>query len=416
MLSALIAFPAQALGQKTHRSAVTNKFNIYHLVFDAYHGPWLQFAMSELALTNDAFPGFTHYRFARSNYWDTDASFPSFLSGTLYQPKMSVRDWHKDAETKSLLRDLTARGYETTAYALFTRPGFKNPAKFIAPSEGTVSLPLLLDYWSLRVAPVGLRHLLPASGPFTRVASLMSPRPTGDTRGYDSYELFQQLLADELTRPDSSQYIMMHSYVPHGPYQMDRRGKFVGKSSYDEQLLLATRMMQDLVVRLKESGRYDHSLIIFQSDHGTQNADDAKYERQPLRAGLLRMDKEISAAIESVDVRASPGRQIEARSSALLLIKAPIACSSETTDEMQIVDALTQLKDLKAYLLSALSNTKAACRFPTALNVDFYNGLVTQGRTGRLTVGSDIFFGKINNYEVRTGFDWRIKEDLPFRY
>lgn len=403
------------------RSApVSEDFNIYHMVFDGYHGPWLQYAMDELDLPEETFEDFTHYRNTKSSYWYTQVSFPSFMSGTVYDPELSVLEWYKQAEAKSFLNDVGAQGYFRTVYAQFKRHGFWAMDLFIEPSEETVvgSLPLVFDYWTLRVAPVALRPYVFAAGGgvISNAVRGISPEPTGDRRSYDAYLQFQQMIADEAKRPDRGQYVLLHTHIPHQPYQMDRNGNYAGESSYDEQVLLATGMMEALIARLKELDRYEQSLIIFQSDHGSAKGALDLYKGDPLR-DFMQIDEATSREMAKVDVRGFEGKEIDARYSALLLIKSPTECFPEKTNAPKVVDNLVRLTDLKKYVKTVLADPANACDFPESEYVDMHHGLRKQGTRGEnVQVGREIMSGKINHYRVTRDSEWSILEDIPFQY
>lgn len=395
-----------AIWSGSHRSqpeasqnpSTSDGFNIYHVVFDAYHGPRLHPAMQELGLPPETFGDFTHYKAARSNYWATKASFPSFLSGTMYRQELTIDDWWAEADANSLIGDLKQMGYETTAYALYRRVGFGPVDRFVRSKSSGPSFPLVLDYLMLREAPIALRPvaLTEGRGLFSRIGEWWSKTPTGDTRGYDSYRLFEQLLADEAQRSDHGQYVLYHAYTPHGPYQMDRHGNYVGKSSYKEQLFLATQMMAGLVSRLRELGRYEQSLIIFHSDHG----------RASTKGDFITVDEKTSEAIRLIDIRGKSGRVIDSRYSALLLIKPPLRCSGGDSAEMDVVIELVQLLDLKSYLQAAVSDAESSCEYPRTEYADMhhlYHAVENQKQ-------------RINHYRITSDFKWQILDDIPLSY
>ena len=64
----------------------------------------------------------------------------------------------------------------------------------------------------------------------------------------------------------------LHVILPHSPFVWDSYCQFAPKSSPAEQYLCAAKLMGEIVAELKRLGRYDNSLIIFQSDHGHDRA------------------------------------------------------------------------------------------------------------------------------------------------
>jgi hypothetical protein len=420
VISASSKAPDPKVIEARQEVAASESYNIYHMIFDGYHGPWLQAATKELGLAEDTFGDFTHYRNTKSSYWYTQVSYPSFMSGSIYDPNMTVREWYDYADANSILVDVGDKGYFRTAYAQFERHGFSGSDLFISTDTSSVvgSIPLILDYWTLRVAPVALRPYVFSSG--GGILSKLMPwfllRPAGDLKPYDAHAQFQQVLADEAKRPDRGQYVMINLHLPHAPYQLDRNGNYVGESSHDEQMFLSTKLMHDLVARLKELGRYDQSLIIFQSDHGSTKGTGKIYEGDPLR-DFLHIDETTSEAIRENDVRGFPGRNIESRYSALLLIKSSTDCPEVTGRSPKVVKGLVQLTHLKKFMQGVLEDPASACDFPASDFVDMHHGLRRQGRDGeKLQVGRDIMSGNLSHYRVTRDSKWSILEDVPFRY
>lgn len=79
-------------------------FNIYHIVLDAYYGPWLQWSLDELSRNSSELAGFTHYRRNVSNMRYTGSSYPSFMTGTVYSPDKTIVEWYHDANKSSIKR------------------------------------------------------------------------------------------------------------------------------------------------------------------------------------------------------------------------------------------------------------------------------------------------------------------------
>jgi hypothetical protein len=395
-------------------------FNIYHIVFDSFYGPWLQWSLDELSTDTSELAGFTHYRRNVSNYIGTVASYPSFMSGSMYSPDKTVMEWSESASIDSIITDLHERGFSTTFYGLNLRYGTRQVevAYTDDPAEiGVVGIGLAADYWLLRVSPVALRHMIldeRGAGPVTRCTSGNEETPSGDIRTLVSYRQFQRFIADERLRPAHGQYVHLYFYPPHGPYQLDRLGNYVCESSYDEQLLLATNMLLEIMDTLKELGRFDNSLIIVHADHGYWRAADSSYEGDPLR-DFVQMDTATSEEIEKCDVCGYSGTIIEAKYQALLLIKLPGV--GESAGDLTVNDALVQLLDLREYIMEVIDGEDDSLVYPQREQVDIHHGLVVQRLDGeKVVVGSDITSGRINHYIIRPGGEWEIGNDIPFEY
>ncbi len=393
-------------------------FNIYDIVFDSYYGPWLEWSLSELSRNTSELAGFTHYLRSVSNCMYTKASYPSFMSGTMYSPDKTVTEWYASADKDSIIDDLHERGFSTTFYGLglYHGMGQVEVAYTDDPSgTGIVYIGLAADYWLLRIAPVALRHLVlddHGAGPISRYIAGRVEVPSGDIRTLISYHQFEKFLADERLRPAGGQYVHAYFYPPHGPYQLDRYGNYVGESSYDEQLHLATNMLLEIVETLKELGRFEDSLIIVHADHGAGYGALECYAGDPL-LDFIQIDEATANAIGEVSVIDCSGAEIEARYLVLLLIKLPGAGGD--AGSLTVNDALVQLLDLREYVNKVIDEVD--CAYPEREQVDIHHGLVYQVRDGEsITVGRDIMSGYINHYIIRPNGEWEICDNISFEY
>ncbi|WP_394891478.1 alkaline phosphatase family protein [Mesorhizobium sp. AaZ16] len=391
-------------------------FNIYQLIFDSYYGPWFEFARHELGMDEGTFAGFTHYIDAKSNYWNTDSSFPSFLSGTTYALPMKVSAWEKQARRDSLITDLNTYGYRTSAYALYSRGGLlTNVADFRNEISGSADFPLVVDFVLLRTAPPIARPAMmrKGRGAGSILAELIFDRPSGDMRVYESYRQFVDYLAEEPRRPATGNYTLFHSYPPHPPYILDRHGN-LENSTYEEQLLLATSMMKQFIEVLKETGRYDNSLIILMSDHGDTAPGSFSYRDQPMRY-FIKMSTAKASEIAAVDLRRMNGRLLEARYSPLMLIKPPAGCG-DPHGPLRVKEGLVQLKDLRRFINAIVKDPKAACEYPAASSVLISHGLVPLSEDGKRKQVDELRNRRISQYLIDEHLEWHILEDTEFEY
>jgi hypothetical protein len=393
-------------------------FNIYHIIFDGYYGPWLEWSLSELSINISELAGFIHYQRNVSNYMFTEASYPSFMNGSMYSPDETIMECHESANKDSIIDDLRERGFSTTFYGIEMHDGMRQvEVAYTDDPSGTsvVDMRLAADYWLLRIAPVALRHVVldgHGAGPITRFARYAEQVIRGDIRTLVSYRQFEKFLADEPLRPASGQYVHLYLYPPHGPYQLDRHGNYTSESSYEEQLLLATNMLFEIVKTLKEQGKFESSLIIIHADHGAGCGALEQYAGDPLR-DFIQIDESTANAIGEVSLVNCTGNEIEARYLSLLLIKLP-GMGAEAGD-LIINDGLTQLLDIREYIDKVIDEWD--CAYPEREQVDIHHGLVYQVRDGeQLYVGRDITSGYINHYIIRPGGQWEICDNIPFEY
>lgn len=399
-------------------------FNIYHVVLDSYYGPWLPWAIDTLDINLGTFSDFVHYSNARANYWSTYHSYTSFMSGTLFDPEISLAAWEENARNDSILTDLKDAGFITHFYSLAMRQGFHaadwfHIGRHLRDEGVPTEIISVLDLWLVRAAPVSLRHKLfqDGQGLFTRSMVGFGLKPGLSGKSYRSIRQFRIMLEDEKDRPATGSYVHMFIEPPHPPWELDRNGNFIVESTYSEELLLATRLMKDLIDRLEDLGRLERSVIIFQSDHaqyiiGSDSFDD------PTGRDFLKMDNATSKRIAANNLRKVNGRETEARFRPLLLIKPPPSCSEGKRDHFRVDDSLVELKSLRAYIRGLMAEENPACRFPSTDYVDIHIGSRAQLNEGgsRQWVGQDLEGGEINVYRVHQDDNWEVLPNIAFDY
>jgi hypothetical protein len=412
----------------------TPTYNIYHIVFDGYYGPWLQWAVKELNLDPTTFAGFTHYQAARSNYWSTKISYNSFMTGTMYESTRTFEEWLGHAERDSLITDLREAGFTTSYLGLYQRVAGAD----IVQTEETELMGLArvrgdfhttLDLWALRAAPVGLRHVLfkEGSGPLgRRFAPKLSVEPAvdagdeedtsadGDIRTYRSFQQFLRFLdADQQWAP-AGEYVHLYFYPPHSPYQLDQWGSFIGESNYDEQMLLATRMMAMLLGRLKELDQFHNSFIILHSDHGSAKGSNKRYRDDPER-DFITIDDATNDLITRTNLQGVKGEAIDARFGALLLVKPPAKCGAEAAgDTLRVDQSLMHLKDLREFVVSVVSGDSRDCMFPSPEFVDIQVGLRQADSRWNRKAAEDL--EEVNVYRIHRDGHWEILPNIGFSY
>jgi len=202
------------------------------------------------------------------------------------------------------------------------------------------------DFWFLRLVPNFLRQEVYSEGrgSFSRLFQdpFLSVNNHCKEWLFYTLKLLHQLIVDEKNRPKSGQYIYTHILFPHSPYVFNRQCQFIEKgTSLTEQTGCALQMMVEFVQTLKKLERYHDATIIFQSDH-------AEYELRPTVS--YKMTPKIHHEIARTYFLNFPGKFVESRSQALLLIKPP----SKSKIPLKVSQRLTQLLDLPASLYDLL--------------------------------------------------------------
>lgn len=334
---------SQAPGSMESAAAQAVLPNIYHFVMDEYQ--------TEL-FTNTVTPelesklgGFVMYPNNTSVFGRTEMSLPSMFLGKNYDFKSPPIEFQQSALAKggSYLHTLNEAGYSTSAVmhpvfdfkinqfdsVLFHKSIVKND-----PAEDRKSL---LKLWLFSVLP-------------TRVSSLFLADTDADQLRYKnllstsapniSYNSSRIMMDNEKNLPANGRYQLLHLLIPHFPHTLSSECQFGKqyKTNPKTHTECANKVVTDYIAELKRLGRFENSLIIVNSDHGSGFA----YENGKLRK--LSENEEFRFGLEYA----------RARSRAIMMIK-PIGVSGDGT--LQYQEAPTSVLDIAPTLLNAVGLT-----------------------------------------------------------
>ena len=396
--------------------------NVYHVVFDAFASDLFLESIDRQGV-RDRFDGFTFFKDNLSNYQMTDASIPSFLSGTLYAAG-SFRDWQRASSEGGVRRQLLELGYEVSVYVpdrnrswAFDDAHRTHTSREIAKRTLAGSDRLLLAHLSaVRLAPNLLRNETYKA--YTKGLELLGLDYAEDYRSYKglSVPLFEKFLDDERDRPARGQYVYVHVILPHSPNQWDEscNRKEPASTNFVQQTDCSTLLMARLTDLLQTLNRYDESLIVFQSDHG-YHGDLARRETafHDTPAEVLEKFSEASSYY-------SPEGIVQ-RLRSLLLVKPPGA----TTSPLHVSHAPTQLLDVPATIIGAIAREPADVGGTSVFDLDeassrrihLYAGLYTRSANGRvLVLGQDRKTARLAHISFDREHGWLVHDDLDARF
>ncbi|MEW6530656.1 MAG: sulfatase-like hydrolase/transferase [Thermodesulfobacteriota bacterium] len=403
------------------KEAPANRPNVYQIVFDGYTSCVFAERASDLS---ERFKGFTFFRENRSNYIYTPLSYTSYMTGTLFDGR-SLGDWQEDGLRGGLIEHLYQAGYSISYYPLELRLVHQRASHVRLEKEISWFNTNLMRIWLVRVAPNALRQefnsVARRLGRMWRDASTRSVKnahaendpsnkPASEA---DCSRLMRLFLQEEARRPSRGQYVYVHINIPHPPFWWDCSCRFVERSTYEGNACCADSLMRLVIKRLQELGKYDESLIIFQSDHGW-----------PIQ-GRICGDKpkpfippEVSETVVRSTNGEMTGEQFVDRTRALFLIKPPGA----PEQPLQVSDAPTMLLDLPATICRLAGLEGCAGMGATVFELDpakpreihFYSGYKRAGtKKGVLVLGKHLRSTEMGHFSFTNGQGWRVYE--PFR-
>jgi hypothetical protein len=393
--------------------------NIYHITLDAYSSLLFLDSLEKMELTEE-FDGFTFFKSNRANYDYTTVSVPSYMTGSFYEENDSLKEWQEQHRSSGIVSNIYNAGYEVSMYIQSSSlihekaSHVKLPEDMLSQRRSLSSFYHFSDLWLLRVVPNFLQQEVywEGKGVFTQLFVKEEVLAGKNANVFGSVELMRQLIDDEADRPDHGQYIYAHLWLPHRPYVMNRDCVFSPDSDYNEQALCATRLMAELVSKLKELGRYDMSTIVFQSDHAVT------WNPGPVDASERTMSLEIEKEIEAINLSLYRAEGIDNITRALLLIKPPL----QSTKSLAISDRPTQLVDISATIYDLLGLPVHAEEGISAFSPDFpetreahvFLGLYNQRDERKF--GRDLFEGEANHFSFINGKGWKIYPNIHVRW
>jgi hypothetical protein len=387
----------------------TKPGNVYHFVFDAYSSLLFMDAVRETDL-EATFTGFTYFQNTLSNYQSSPVSVSSFLVGRFYSGG-SFRDWQYEAKHGGLRRQLQDAGYEISVYSPErTQPWMYNRATHVRTSH-ELSYSTFRETAVLRLAQMWLVRLVPSNA--RRHTYTFTNHIFGNILGWHlAVPLFRQFLFEERGRSEKGNYVYVHVLLPHSPSVWDSTCSYTGTTSYQEQLLCATRLMGETIEELKSLGRFDNALIIFQSDHGIETPEGGA----PVSISAPPQD-----IMDKVQSMVSPVYDAEGffrRIHPLLVIKPPFADS----DDLLISRVPAQLLDIPATVYGLLGIEPPATDGKSVFElhetesreIHLYPGTFTMTSRARGSVlGETTSEPSLAHISYTQGQGWRAYPDLP---
>lgn len=426
---------------------------IRHIVFDGFYGPLFPKVVEQAGLTADDFKGFTYFPNAYSNHHGTRGSTTSFFSGTMFSDGELSR-WLTTHEREGLLPALEEAGYNLESYVVGEGQGFIYSKRFKdinvlekvkAQEQNVRKKLLLLDISLIRSFPPFLRPAKfshsgwIASETLGRWLSLGS-RVDANTLAPD---MVRKLVAD-MKEVSEADYAYLHVLLPHAPFNLDEncnvmsqsyydqrmrcdencmssslhdydqkiqcyeKCKLLGSSGYDRQMECSVRLMGEIVKGLEEIGKYDETMLIIQSDHGS--AANSQFCANEPGEDLL----------EKIFPKKARFCQFKAETRPLLMVKPPYAEGS-----MQVSDRMGQLLDIPATILSTLEIpgkieggvSLFSKDFPSTRNVFVDTGLYFND--GEKVVWYGDYPGRmepLKRFVVDEKGKWRFAGDVPCKW
>ena len=343
--------------------------NVYHIVLDEMQADIAEiFLREEHAVDN--FKGFMFFKRNVSNYLYTSASFPSYMTGTLYKNGDFV-EWQDEVKRSGIIKSGYDKGYKV----IFYTPRKKWCSPYISKcislddiyerisGKKDSQYKDFIQIWFARLLPNILTNEALAYGKelgdlftsFRRSAKTRIPLSISEGKEpFSSLLMLKELIKTEKDRAADGLYIYAHAILPHGPYVITEDGSYdpnlrhKGTAGYYQQVKTAVNHVMEFLQELKRLGRYSKATIIIHGDTGHGH-----------RGFIRKNGLSIAGSIDQSDDRKlSPflnnslgwsKDQVFSRIFALLMIK-----PANRTQPLLFSDKPTQLIDLYPSIMDLL--------------------------------------------------------------
>jgi hypothetical protein len=382
-----VSSPTQAIAPSEKKSTLPN---IYHIVFDTYGNDFFKGYLKEYPALANELDGVTYFARSRSNFINTIGSTHSFLTGTLpLEQGIDIRAWLAAPYNEALFSQFASAGYEVNQYV---------PTSAFNPSKDTQEIALpdnelrsaftaqfvrVADMVLFRLFPHFLKDMVTPRGENGVVAEwFLAARwlryPPSHELSYLSVPVLNNFLEQEKQRSPTGRYSYMHLMLPHGPASWTKdcesifepgvikkhlqsddplmratgRGYTAIQIYSDEAMFsshhCATKYIYNIIRHLKDLNRYDQSIILIHSDHGTP---------QHFFTPYYQIQSEVTSIEDYEMLRNSNDRKempetLDLQSRALLLFK-----PAHARHPFQVSDQHAQLVDIANTLYSLVGIT-----------------------------------------------------------
>lgn len=273
---------------------------VFHIILDGFQAEIFNNNLESHPNIKSDFVRFTN---AKSQYWQTHFSFPSFLKGGHYDGVVQIKDWaYYDFFKDSIHQFLANKGVALHQMVYYNYMCFEPQKNKCVVQKDFENIELgtatFFDLWFNKIVPTDLMKRfvrVDSYNVFNNSISIFSPSKylsigKVSVKPKDSapmtVELFGNFLQSiEKNSRDSNHYYFMHLMVPHPSYVLDRNCSYIqtdhqqNVQAYQNQSDCALHLVDRLISRLKSLNIYDDSFIFVHSDHGMGVRDiNGKYE------------------------------------------------------------------------------------------------------------------------------------------
>ncbi|RJQ27170.1 hypothetical protein C4565_05570 [Candidatus Parcubacteria bacterium] len=339
----------------------SSKQNVLIFLLDSFQSDFFQDIINEdFNYYSDKLEGFTYFKETTGSFPTTYMTLPALFSGKNYKNDIPMLEFFNTTmQGETISNALYESGYDIDLVDIAGIPGtpghysirYQIPVPYGVTSEHytQASSALMLDIVLFRYVPHFFKRYIYNDQRwlmqrllFTKLGTLSNKEIiNGSTFHYFAHEAFLTDLYDHLTVGRTEPiFKFFHIKTPHAPIVVNNECKYAGKplentrESKKNQCKCSLEHIFKILVKLKQKGIYDSSLIVMMADTGDS-----------LKVELKNMDKKI----KGYNVSDDKFSQIVGSALPLMLIKRPFSEGPLKTSTSQ-----TMISDLPATISSIL--------------------------------------------------------------
>lgn len=257
--------------------------NVIQIVLDAFESPAFDYILKQDSNYNEMFEDFTYFRDSLASFPTTAASIPVILSGRVYDNSIPIKDFLSDALPHSLPSFLRDNGSQVSLvtlshYCQFIKSDLCLPLDQVNQRDFSkieqLQYARLLDLSLFRALPHPLKPFIYNDQLWFLERFMQSRKgPPSHINSIEFVNLFERQVKIGQAK---SAYTFIHLLIPHTPLALDRECNYTKKFSrltppnLAEQSRCALFLTNKILVRIKELGLWENSMVVISADHGVR--------------------------------------------------------------------------------------------------------------------------------------------------
>lgn len=271
---------------KTFNNTFSSEKNIILLVLDGFDANFFNYQINEdFKESKKIFKDFTYHKNTVANFFFTEYSVPSFLSGAIFSKKETYKEYlnHNKYKITELNKDFEKRFVLFKNFCVFLELKncidryeltLSNQDKYIK------SFLDIFDVYLSKIVPVyilkkenEIRNKLIPREIFTSLNNAFKANPLSVDL------LFKDKIFEDLKITKKKQFIYYHFALPHYPGEFDRNCIWKDDANLRSlkwidvytQSVCIVKIVEEFLNFLRKNNLYDNSIIVVMSDHGSVN-------------------------------------------------------------------------------------------------------------------------------------------------